>query len=407
MVGRMEQPQRIDSIRRRIAESASDIQEVSMRWLIALAAVTVVTPALAEAPHCAIQGPITLADAGPAAAASAPTAPKEAAVPPGAAVATSAAAIPPAPHELPSALAAMPFLQHVAAAGATLFDLGTSHGLHLAAARSGDEFKMFAVLPDGTAAVEGAPVELGVPQLDTIAAGNVTPLGETAGFAGYFVLSGQQFQVFYASPDNVVVVPGILRDAQGKNLTRDQVAKIPGATPTVEVSNGAAPTAGQAAPSSDAAPQANAATLAAVEKADYATLGPALAPQLFMLVDPQCIYSVRSYQILRGYAQSGKIRLSVVPLSVLDYEDHGQSTKSALALLSKPADQLLTAWQFGDVGGPVSPDAASRLKQNMAIADAIGLKGTPTFIWRKSDGTVERIDGVPTDIGALVTSVGS
>ena len=378
-----------------------------MRWLIALAAVTVVTPALAEAPRCAIQGPVTVADTGPAAAASAPAASEEAALPSGAAQAPPAAAILPAPHELPPALAAMPFLQHVSAAGATLFDLGTSHGMHLAAARSGDEFKMFAVLPNGTAAVEGAPVELDVRQLNTIAAGNVTPLGEAAGFAGYFVRSGQQFQVFYASPDNVVVVPGILRDTQGKNLTRDQVAKIPGAIPTVEVSDGATPTAGQAAPSGDVAPQATAATLAAVEKADYATLGPPSAPQLFMLVDPRCIYSVRSYQILRDYARSGKIRLSVVPLSVLDYEDHGQSTKSALALLSKPADQLLAAWQFGDVGGPISPDAVSRLKQNMAIADSIGLKGTPTFIWRKSDGTVGRIDGVPTDIGALVTSVGS
>jgi thiol:disulfide interchange protein DsbG len=111
--------------------------------------------------------------------------------------------------------------------------------------------------------------------------------------------------------------------------------------------------------------------------------------------------------VLRRYAQTGKIRLSVVPISVLDYEDNGQSTKSALALLSKPADQVLAAWQFGDVAGPVSPEAASRLKQNMLIADAIGVKGTPTFIWRKSDGTVARIDGVPTDIAALISSVGS
>jgi protein-disulfide isomerase len=299
----------------------------------------------------------------------------------------------------------MPFLQHVAAAGATLFDLGVTHGLRLVGARSGDEFKVFSVLPPGTSAVEGVPVEIGVQQINTIAAGNVTALGVIGGFSGYFVRSGEQFQVFYASPDDAVLVPGILRDADGKNLTRDQVAKIPGAVPTVEVSGGAPPAA--SAPSSRAEPPATEAVFAAIQKTDYATLGPASAPQLFMLIDPQCIYSVRSYQVLRRYAQTGKIRLSVVPISVLDYEDNGQSTKSALALLSKPADQVLAAWQFGDVAGPVSPEAASRLKQNMLIADAIGVKGTPTFIWRKSDGTVARIDGVPTDIAALISSVGS
>ena len=375
-----------------------------MRWLIGAALLTS-TPAFAAGPQCAPQQPIVMADAGPsspqpglAAQAPMPTPTLESSP---AQPATSTARLP-----VPPGLAGLPFTQHVASAGATLFDLGLSHGLHLAAARSGDAFKMFAVLPDGAAAIEGAPVELTLGQLNTIASGNVTSLGEDHGFTGYFVRSGQQFQVFYASPDSQVMVPGILRDAQGKDITRDQVAKIPGAIPTVEVSGqDATPTAPQAAATAE--PVATAATLAAVEKADFATLGPATAPQLFMMIDPQCIYSVRAYQQLRGFAQAGRIRLSVIPLSVLDYEDHGQSTKSALALLSKPADQILAAWQVGDVAGPITSEAPARLRQNMAIADAIGMKGTPTFIWRKTDGTIGRIDGVPSDIASLVASIGS
>ena len=307
---------------------------------------------------------------------------------------------------LPPRLAGLAFAEHVASAGATLFDLGLSHGFHLAAGRSGDQFKMFAVLPDGTAAIEGLPVELSLGQLNTIASGNVTSLGEDHGVTGYFVRSGQQFQVLYAAPDNQMMVPGILRDAQGKDITRDQVAKIPGAVPTVEVGSSDAPAATLATSTTDK-PIATAATLAAVEKADFATLGPASAPQLFMMIDPQCIYSVRAYQQIRGFAQAGKIRLSVIPLSVLDYEDNGQSTKSALALLSMPADQLLTAWQVGDVAGPITSEALERLRHNMAIAGAIGMTGTPTFVWRKTDGTIGRIDGVPPDIGSLVASVGS
>ena len=375
-----------------------------MRWLIGAALLTS-APALAAGPQCAPQQPIVMADAGPSSTqpgstASAPT-PASSSEPAAVAAPSPITRLP-----IPPGLAGLPFTQHVAAAGATLFDLGLSHGLHLAAARSGDVFKMFAVLPDGVAAIEGAPVELTLGQLNAIASGNVTSLGEDHGFTGYFVRSGPQFQVFYASPDNQVMVPGILRDAQGKDITRDQVAKIPGAIPTVEVSG---QDAASAAPQTAAAaePVATAATLAAVEKADFATLGPATAPQLFMMIDPQCIYSVRAYQQLRGFAQAGRIRLSVIPLSVLDYEDHGQSTKSALALLSKPADQILTAWQVGDVAGPITSEAPARLRKNMAIAEAIGMKGTPTFIWRKTDGTVGRIDGVPTDITSLVASIGS
>jgi thiol:disulfide interchange protein DsbG len=126
-----------------------------------------------------------------------------------------------------------------------------------------------------------------------------------------------------------------------------------------------------------------------------------------MLIDPQCIYSVRALQMLQPYVASGRLQVLVIPLSVLDHEDQGQSTRSALALLSKPADQLVSAWRAGNTNEPAAPDAAERLRANMAIAQAIGLKGTPTFIWRKPDGTEGRTDGIPMSMDALVSSVGS
>ena len=60
-----------------------------------------------------------------------------------------------------------------------------------------------------------------------------------------------------------------------------------------------------------------------------------------------------------------------------------------------------------NINNPSSPEAAERLRVNMAIAQAIRLKGTPTFIWRKPDGTEGRIDGIPISMDALVSSVGS
>ena len=299
---------------------------------------------------------------------------------------------------LPAALANIPFATHVASSGATLIDLGASHGLHAIGARSGDQFMLFDVTPDGAAAVSGAPIELSVAQLQSIAAGNITELGVQHGLPGFFVRSGQQFQVFYGSPDQERVIPGVMWDASGKDLTRAQVARIPGAIPTVEVGSVAA-SGGAAAPSAPALPL--------VEKAAFGTIGPATAPHLFMLIDPQCVYSIHAFQMLRPFVESGRIQLSVIPLSVLDYEDHGQSTKSALALLSDPSDRLVAAWETGGVDNSPSADAAQRLRQNMAIATAIGLKGTPTFVWRKPDGSEGRIDGLPGSVEALIASVGS
>jgi hypothetical protein len=302
------------------------------------------------------------------------------------------------PSPLPEALASMPFVQHVASAGAVVSDLGSSYGMRAIAARNGDQFMLFQVTPDGQVAVSGAIVELAPAQLETIASGNITDLGVQHGLQGFFARSGPQFQVFYATPDNERLIPGVLWDAAGKDLTRQQVARIPGAIPTVVV--------GGAEPGRSSSTAAGVAALPLVQKASLGAIGQASAPRVFMLIDPQCIYSVRALQMLQLYVANGHLQVAVIPLSVLDHEDQGQSTRSALALLSKPADQLVSAWQAGSVNDAPSPGAADRLRANMAIAQAIGLKGTPTFIWRKPDGTEGRIDGIPASMDALVSSAG-
>jgi len=300
---------------------------------------------------------------------------------------------------LPDALASLPFAQHVASAGAVVTDLGESHGMRAIVAQSGDQFMLFQITADGEAAVSGATVELTPAQLGTSASGNITDLGVQHGLPGFFVRSGHQFQVFYATPDKERLIPGVMWDAAGRDLTRQQVAHIPGAIPTVVVSGA------ESGPSSSAA--AAVAALPLLQKASFGTIGQASAPHLFMLIDPQCVYSVRALQMLQPSVAGGRLQVSVVPLSVLDHEDQGQSTRSALALLSKPADQLVSAWQAGSVNDPPSLESAERLRANMAIAQAIGLRGAPTFIWRKSDGTEGRIDGIPMNMDALISSVGS
>ena len=100
---------------------------------------------------------------------------------------------------LPDTLALLPFVQHVAAAGAVVTDLGESHGMRAVAARSSDQFMLFEVTPDGQAAVLGSTVELTPEQLETIASGNIADLGVEHGLPGFCA--------------QWAAVPGVLRDA--------------------------------------------------------------------------------------------------------------------------------------------------------------------------------------------------
>jgi len=347
----------------------------------------------AAPPRCALPSAdaIQVADRQAQAAPATPLAPPQSASPAGSAASTTP----------PSSLADIPFVHHVASAGAVISDLGSSHGMRSIAARNGDQFMIFQVTPDGQAAVSGALTDLTAAQLTAAASsGNVTPLASQHGLDALFVRSGAQFQVFYVTPDKERVIPGVLWDSAGKDLTRGQVANVPGAIPTVTVGD-------MAGDKASAGPTTAVAALSLVQKASFGTVGSTSAPHLWMVIDPQCIYSVRAYQMLHPFVEAGKLQLSIIPIAMLDYEDNGQSTKSALALLSKPPEQLVSAWQTGAVNDPPIPAAAERLQANKIIAQSIGLQGTPTLLWRKPDGTEGRTDGVPASIDALIASIGS
>ncbi len=298
----------------------------------------------------------------------------------------------------------VPALAHIAAAGATLSDLGTSHGLHAIYARNGGQVMVFQVTPDREATVAGLMTDLSVDQLKTIGGADVTELSPLHGLRALFLHNGQHFQVFYASPDGERVIPGVMWDAAGKDLTRDQVASIPGTVPTVAIGSDKP---GGATAASVTSPEAGGSLVVIAEGTTHGSIGDASAPELWMFFDPQCSFSVRAMQQLAPAVAAGKLRLNVVPLSILDGEDNGLSTRSALNLVSTPADQMVTAWETGHSAGAPVPDAGAKLQANMAAAAAIHLQGTPTFVWRKTAGTEGRLDGIPNDMNALLAAVGS
>jgi len=100
-------------------------------------------------------------------------------------------------------------------------------------------------------------------------------------------------------------------------------------------------------------------------------------------------------------------QLAVIPLAVIDYENQGESTKSALAMLTKPSAEMVAAWRAGDLTGAPDPAAELKLRTNMAAAGAVAVRGTPTLLWQKADGTEGRVDGLPADLNAVISSIGA
>ncbi len=231
-------------------------------------------------------------------------------------------------------------------------------------------------------------------------------LGMQHGLTTIFAKNGSTFQVFYLSPDGQAAVGGVMWDYTGHNITRDQVAPIDGTIPTVTI--GTVATAPRSAGSSPAADQAQSpGTLATVQNTVFGTVGPAAAPRLYMFIDPLCSFSVRAMDQLRPYIAAGKLQVAVIPLSVLDYEDEGRSTIAAKSLLGMPAAQMVEAWR-NQMTSPLpaaGPEASVQLARNMAAAESLGLRGTPTFVWKKAEGVVGRADGIPNDMDALVASI--
>jgi thiol:disulfide interchange protein DsbG len=95
----------------------------------------------------------------------------------------------------PADIDAVPVLKHIASTGAQLLELGEAHGLRSVSARSGDQFMILEIAPDGEAVVGGPELDLSVDKLMTLASGQVKELGQTHGLRGLYLRNGPEFQV--------------------------------------------------------------------------------------------------------------------------------------------------------------------------------------------------------------------
>jgi len=226
-----------------------------------------------------------------------------------------------------------------------------------------------------------------------------TPPG-LEGLRTAFAVNGSAFQVFYVLPHGAAVIRGIAQGPGGENLTLAQTSAIPGVVPAIDIREGAALVDGSAVKTAAAA--------------TYGLWGREGAPRVYMFMDPLCSFSLRAMTTLKPVIDAGRLQLAVVPVAVTDGETGGHSTPATLAMLSvAPRDDMALrwmadwrAWAGQDPSNPQLADAYAALRRNTAAAKAIGLRGTPTFLWAKPDGSDGRMEGAPGDLNGLLAVVG-
>ena len=168
--------------------------------------------------------------------------------------------------------------------------------------------------------------------------------------------------------------------------------------PTVEIREGA--------PLVDGSPAKTAAATT------HALWGRGGAPRVHVFVDAQCPFSTRAIEALRPHVDAGRVQVALVPVAVIDHVTGGRSTNAALAMLSVTGDGVAARWleHWGTWGNaaqaPADEETRRRFRANQQAADAVKLRGTPTFFWTRQDGEEERADGVPPDMGAFVAGLG-
>ncbi|MBV1834143.1 thiol:disulfide interchange protein [Novacetimonas pomaceti] len=283
-------------------------------------------------------------------------------------------------------------VDHLGIAGANIEKLPDLHGFETGIAHTKNELLVFFAPESHAIVLSGTLIPVPYDTLRSLAGSRAHDLIPVDGIRGMFVRTDNRFQVVYATPDGKAAVAARMWGATGHDITKDQIRDIPGAVPEITIST----------PSSDANEQAG------LQGLSGGLTGTPSAPEVIMFIDPQCIYSTKAMHMLQPAIDAGKVRLKIVPLSLLDYEDNGASTVNAKAMLSLPENEMAQAWVNGRLNPGLAapePDSGEKLARNTRIARQIGLTGTPTFVWMHRNGGIGQIDGVPTDVATFLTSV--
>ena len=226
-------------------------------------------------------------------------------------------------------------------------------------------------------AAETSPPPLAL--LPVVAAGFhlVRHFAAVSGLTGWVVRARNGGEdVLYTTPDGKTVIAGILSNAQGQNLTR-QYAALYEKTPNLDSLWSA---------------------LDATYQVDEGPRTDSARHQIWVLMDPNCMYCHKLWLELRPYEKAG-LEVHWIPVGIL----FNSSTPRAAALLAGGPKTLYAmeskfdvARERGGVPGiKVTPKLRRELATNLALAMKAGIQGTPGIFYLGRDGALRLQQGLP------------
>jgi thiol:disulfide interchange protein DsbG len=245
-------------------------------------------------------------------------------------------------------------------------------------------------------------------------------LGNRSGLDGWFILKDNQVQIAYTTADSDGVLVGVLFDKNGENITTAQLSNLAltnkelaeslnatSKTPTTAMSASTGTEMSSAVPNglTTAIQSPGEKLLQELTNATGVTIGNSSAPQIMMVMDPNCPHCQATWRGIRDSVFKNSLRIRLIPV-VRPESDN----ERAAAVLVQSGDAL-NSWDkyvAGDksqLAGNADPAIVVNLRMNHALIDSWHISTTPYIVYRGKDGKVKIIQGEPTDIAKFLADV--
>jgi thiol:disulfide interchange protein DsbG len=248
-------------------------------------------------------------------------------------------------------------------------------------------------------------------------------MGNRSGLDGWFIVKNGQVQIAYVPAGGQSILIGAMFGADGENITAAQVKILVDTNQDISalLTNAAkeqAEITNTPTPAANAAPKANGSlpsvSLSPGERlihdlsgAAGVTIGNPSAPQILMVMDPNCPHCQATWKGLRDPVFKNTVQIRMIPIAT-----PGTDNERAAGQLLHVTDPL-NAWDkyvAGDknqLAGTPDASLVAAVHANHELVDSWNIHATPYLVYRSKDGTVKVLQGEPDKVSALLVDLGS
>lgn len=196
------------------------------------------------------------------------------------------------------------------------------------------------------------------------------------GLTGYAGIVEQQPIAVYLTADEKYAIVGPMIDGKGANLSQQPLEKLVSKPMTDRVWKD-------------------------LEKSTWIGDGKKNAPRIvYTFTDPNCPYCNKFWNDARPWVTSGKVQLRHVMVAILGPTSPG---KAAAILAAKDPQAALTQHEKNHAQGGVKPlsqmpeKIRAQLDANQKLMQQLGAAATPTIFYKDASGTLQKMQGAPSD----------